>query len=98
MIQTTIQDIINKNELVLLDFYKDGCPPCKALETSLNSLKEQRPDIQVLKIKYCEENSEAFKENGVRSAPTLVYIKNKTVLDKTVGMKSTQEIISIFDK
>ncbi len=86
---------MNKEDLktgrVLVDFYADWCGPCRMLSKQLEQYQEEVTEVNVIKvdIEIEHEMAQAF---GVRSIPTLVYMENGEVIDKTTGMKRVNEL------
>lgn len=80
-----------KTGRVLLDFYADWCAPCKTLSKQLEQYQQEVSEVKVVKINIDEEQemSMAF---GVRSIPTLFYMENGEVVDRTSGVKSIDEL------
>ena len=81
----------------VVDFYADWCGPCRSITPHLVELaKEYAGQIIVYKVnidKY-PEISQAF---GVRSIPTLLYMKPNAQPVSTVGAMSKDEIKQVID-
>jgi len=80
-----------KTGRVLVDFYADWCMPCKQLGKVLEQYESETDQVKLIKINVDtdQETSTAF---GVRSIPTLVYMENGEIIDRTVGNKSIQQL------
>jgi thioredoxin 1 len=82
--------VLEENENVVIKFSAEWCGPCKALKPILDDLSTQYCD----KVKFVEidvENSdELTSEYKVRNVPTILYIKNGEVKDKSVGTVNKQ--------
>lgn len=57
------QEVV-QNELVLVDFYTDGCPPCKTVAKIIPSLVAMFPGLTVAKIDE-SGNEELVEEFGL---------------------------------
>lgn len=91
------EEILNSNLPVLIDFYADWCGPCKALMPTILEIAEEYKDkIKVIKVNVDNEG-ELASEYGVMSIPTLVFIKNKEVVNKLIGFKSKEEILQMIN-
>ena len=78
---------------ILLDFYADWCGPCKTLMPTIEKISlEFQDDIEVRKVNV-DQNSELAAKFGVRSIPSLFFIKEEEVLDRTVGLITTNTLI-----
>jgi|TARA_B100000768_G_scaffold178849_1_gene195369 thioredoxin 1 len=86
---------MNKEDLksgrILVDFYADWCGPCKMLSRQLEKYQEEVTSVNVIKINVDTE-PEMAQEFGVRSLPTLIYMEEGTVIDKTTGLKQINEL------
>lgn len=80
-----------KSGRVLIDFYADWCGPCKMMAKQLEIFESEVNDVKVIKVNI-EEEPEMSQAFGVRSIPTLVYMENGEVVDKTVGAKKLNEL------
>lgn len=80
-----------KSGRVLVDFYANWCGPCKMLMKQLEKYETEVTDVKVIKVNI-EEESEMAQAFGVRSLPTLVYMEDGEVVNKTTGMKKVEEI------
>ena len=70
---------------VLVDFYQNSCPPCRALMPEIYSVAGERPDtLMVLKVNAGKHRDLAEKF-GVQGVPTLVLMRNGTPLARQTG-------------
>lgn len=86
---------MNKEELktgrVLLDFYATWCAPCKMLMKQVDVYESEVDDVKVVKVNI-EDEPEMSQAFGVRSIPTLVYLENGVVVNRTTGMQKVEDI------
>ncbi len=90
------EKIINSQNITLLDFWTEGCGPCKALSEELEKVSRQRSDVFIYKANVEKENELAGRL-GVMAAPTLFFFRNGQIKKKTIGFKSLKSILEILD-
>lgn len=72
---------------ILVKFVAPHCPSCETLTSLLESLvAEQAGRIFLVTIDIIEDPELAI-ELGVRSAPTVIALKGKTILERWGGLK-----------
>lgn len=89
--ETDFYDDMEGVEYVLVDFFKDDCPPCEALYEELEKL-EEHTDFSIMKVNY-EENDDLVMEARVKTPPTLVLYKNGKKFRSLYGKGATAESI-----
>ncbi|HEY8445133.1 MAG TPA: thioredoxin [Bacilli bacterium] len=90
----SLPKIFSEHEKVLIDFYADWCGPCKMLAPIIEEIKnEMQGFLEVIKINV-DEYPEIAEQYGVRSIPTLVYVKNGKVENVLVGFRPKKDILN----
>jgi thioredoxin 1 len=87
-----LEQILNENSAVVLDFYAEWCGPCKQLLPIVEKVSQEQQDVVYCKINV-DVNGPLAAEYGVRSIPVLKYIKNKEVVKTTLGSRPMMEIV-----
>lgn len=86
---------IQKNKVILVDFYAVWCGPCRMQAPILEEVEEHYFDnknVMICKLDI-DENNEIAIENGVMSIPTLIIFKNGKMLEKIIGLTDKEDII-----
>lgn len=94
ILMISLPKIFSEHEKVLIDFYADWCGPCKMLAPIIEEIKnEMQGFLEVIKINV-DEYPEIAEQYGVRSIPTLVYVKNGEVENVLVGFRPKKDILN----
>lgn len=93
--KTFVDEVVNSDKAVLIDFYADWCGPCKMLSPTIEEISKENSDIKVCKVDI-DKDPELAQQFRVMSIPTLVAIKDGTVLKAVSGVRSKKDILGMF--
>ena len=83
--------------LAMVDFWAEWCGPCRAIAPVLEDIAEASEGrVTLLKVDI-DENPGLAARYGVRSIPTILFIKDGTVMDRVVGAQpkaALQDIVN----
>src|SRR6266566_423556 len=72
-------------EVLMVDFWAEWCAPCRAIAPTLEELaRESGGKVSLAKVNVDEQPALAARY-GVRSIPTILFVKGGQVLDQVIG-------------
>lgn len=103
MIQHLTKDNIEKllkteNKLIILDFWAEWCGPCRMISTIIDEISETLNENIIIGKINVDEEPELAVRYGIRSIPTLIFIKNNQIIDKQVGATSKNNLLEKIKK
>jgi thioredoxin 1 len=81
-------EVLGSKEPVVVDFYTQDCPPCRALSPILEEWEsESSGRFKVLKVDAATETALA-SSYGVRAVPAVFLFSNGKCIGHSIGLKS----------
>ena len=76
---------LKSNKPVLVDFWAEWCGPCRMVGPIVEEVANDFGDKALVGKLNVDNNPEVAMKYGVRSIPTILFIKNGEVVDRQVG-------------
>ena len=91
------KEVLQATTPVLVDFWGEYCPPCRALAPILDELATDYDGrLKIGKVNV-QEQPELATAYNVRAVPTMLFFKQGQVAKQIVGLKSKRELQANFD-
>ncbi len=86
-----LKEKIENKESFVIDFFATWCGPCKVLTKNFEILEEKGVKLPVYGFDV-DSDRDFIMEMGVRSVPTLKYIKDGSIIDTKVGVQNPDQL------
>jgi thioredoxin len=94
---TFVQDVLQSEKPVLVDFWAEWCAPCRKVEPLLNELATEMSDkIEIVKLNI-DDNPETAMAYRVMSVPTLTIFKNGQPVQSVAGAKPKGDLVRFIE-
>jgi thioredoxin 1 len=71
--------------VLMVDFWAEWCAPCRAFAPVLEDLARESAGAVVLAKVNVDENPGLAGRYGIRSIPTVLFVKGGKVVDQVIG-------------
>lgn len=85
--------VLESNVPVIVDFWAQWCPPCKMIAPFLEQMSvEFDGKAKICKVDV-DANQKLASTYGIRSIPTLLFIKNGEIKEQVVGALPKEQLV-----
>lgn len=92
------ESVVERDGLTVIDFWAEWCGPCRMISPIVEELSQEY-DGKVLVGKVdVDTNPEVSMKYGIRSIPTVLFLKKGEVVDKQVGATTKAVLAAKIEK
>lgn len=91
------EEVLGKSRLSVIDFWAVWCGPCQMLAPVFDSVMDEFDDVDFYKVN-ADSEPDLIMQFGVKSIPTLAFIKDDKTVDISIGLISREELIDFIKR
>lgn len=90
-------EVVDKGGVAVVDFWAVWCGPCQAMAPNVEALSEEFAGKARFYKMDVDAEREVPAQFGIMSIPTLIFFKDGEVAQKSVGLKSKEQLAQILN-
>lgn len=95
--ERNFDEVINRHEIVLIDFWAPWCTPCLAQSKIIEQLTRHYPNIMFASVNIDEEKGLA-EEFVVKSIPAIMILRNRVLVFAESGLLPMSNLVELLEQ
>jgi len=92
------EEIVLKSSVpVVVDFWAEWCGPCRMIGPSIEEMSKEYEGKALVGKVNVDLNPGVSSQFGIRNIPTVLFVKDGTIADKSVGAVPKQQLTEKLD-
>jgi thioredoxin 1 len=92
------EKVTNSKGIVLVDFWADWCPPCKALAPIIAGVAEEAAGKATVYKLDTDANQDIAAAHGIVSIPTVKIFKDGKEVESIIGLHQKHEYMRAIEQ
>ncbi len=86
------REVLQNDQPLLVDFWSDWCPPCKAIGPIIEELATEFDGVARVGTVDVDGNKSLAQRFAITSIPTLLFFRNGEVVDRIQGVVPKRDL------
>ena len=87
------KEVLKSDKPVIVDFWAEWCGPCKMVGPVVEQIAKDYDGKAVVGKLNVDQNPETAMKYGIRSIPTILFLKGGEIVDRQVGAVSRDVLV-----
>lgn len=83
-------------EIKVIKFYADWCPPCQAMKPEYEKMKKLYPHVQFYEVDW-DKNREKAEKFGINGVPHVIKLTNQSTMKRQSGYMSRNDLVRFIE-